>query len=207
MITAMETEEQIYYVLRGTTEGKLTEKGSKFIAFCVSIASEEQAMSVLKDRSRQHHDASHYCWAFRIGAPKQPLEKYSDAGEPSGTAGRPILDQIKKAELYNTICIVTRWFGGVKLGKGGLVRAYGDTAALALAKIKRIRKRPMQKITVKCAYDLIGLVEKHIAKYEGNIVESEFGAEVKLTLALPEINYDRFREDVFDDSKGRVEFT
>lgn len=200
----MPEKEKTYLVPVGEAEARLTDRGSKFLAYCAPAADEEAAMEILSQRSRLHHDASHHCWALRAGDPNAPLEKCSDAGEPSGTAGRPILDQIRGKDLVGIITIVTRWFGGTKLGKGGLVRAYGGCAADALSLVKVVEKRPMAEIVVRCDYDLIGLVEKLVAQAEGVVKGGEYQADVVLTIHLPEIYAVELSERLIDKSAGRI---
>jgi len=184
----MPEKEKTYRVPVGKAETRLADRGSKFLSLCAPAANEKEALEILSTRSKLYHDASHHCYAFRVGDPNSPLERYSDDGEPSGTAGRPILDQIRGKELVGVIVIVTRWFGGTKLGKGGLVRAYGGCAADALAEVKVVEKRPMAEVVVRCNYDLIGLVEKQVARLEGNVKGGEYQVDVVLTIHLPEIH-------------------
>ena len=122
-----------YQTITQQTEGEYKEKGSKFIAFAFPTDSEEDAKKHLDEIRRMHHKARHHCWGYRLGL-LNSVEKSSDDGEPSGTAGPPILGQIKKFDLHNVIVVVVRYFGGVKLGTGGLIRAYKTAAADALEK-------------------------------------------------------------------------
>ena len=202
----MSRKEKTYRVPVGTVETRLTDRGSKFLSLCTPAADEKEAMEILALRSKQHHDASHHCYAFRVGDPNSPHEKYSDDGEPSGTAGRPILDQIRGKGLVGVITIVTRWFGGTKLGKGGLVRAYGGCAADALNQVKVVVKRPMAEVVIRGDYDLIGLVEKHVAQYEGKVKSGEYQVEVVLKIHLPEIHAGELKDCLVDRSSGRVIF-
>ncbi|MBT3232301.1 MAG: DUF1949 domain-containing protein [Calditrichaeota bacterium] len=197
-------EEKTYRIPIGKAETRLTDRGSKFLSLCAPAANEVEALEILTQRSKQHHDASHHCYAFRVGDPNNPQERYSDHGEPSGTAGRPILDQIRGKDLVGIIVIVTRWFGGTKLGKGGLVRAYGGCAADALGEVKVIVKRPMTEIVVRCDYDLIGLVEKYVPQYEGKIKGGEYQVDVVLTIHLPEIHAGELKDCLVDKSAGRI---
>ena len=105
----------------GTAEAELREKGSRFLAVVSPVESESDAREELRQLERRYPDATHHCWAWRLGWPSR--ERSSDAGEPHGTAGEPILRVLRGAGLSNTLAVVVRWFGGVKLGKGGLVRA------------------------------------------------------------------------------------
>lgn len=197
-------KEKTYRIPVGIAETRLTDRGSKFLSLCAPAANEEEALEILNTRSKQHHDASHHCYAFRVGDPNNPIERYSDDGEPSGTAGRPILDQIRGRDLVGVIVIVTRWFGGTKLGKGGLVRAYGGCAAGALLEVRVIEKRPMAEVVVRCDYDLIGLVEKQVARLEGTVKGGEYQVDVVLTIHLPEIHAGELKDCLVDKSAGRI---
>lgn len=201
------TADLTYRVPTGRTEAKLVEKASKFIGFCLPAETEQKALDLLAEHSKKYYDASHHCWALRVGDPCQPLERFADAGEPAGTAGRPIMDQIRKFDLVNLIVIVTRWFGGTKLGKGGLVRAYGNTAALALKTVKFVIRRPLSHLTAHCDYDRIGLVEKLAGLYEGKVIDGQYGVEVELTVELPSFRAQTLAERLVDESAGRIRVT
>ena len=134
----METDE--YRTLEGTSEGVYKEKGSKFIAIASPVGSVDEVKLQLDKLRKQYHDARHHCYAYRIGY--EPIEfRQNDDGEPSGTAGKPILGQIQSFELTNTLVVVIRYFGGVKLGTGGLIQAYRTAARTSLENGKIITKR------------------------------------------------------------------
>src|SRR5690606_11612852 len=120
-----------YRVVAGTARAELREKGSRFIAEVFPVETEEEAAAAIEAVRRREHAATHHCTAYRLG-PEGELFRASDDGEPSGTAGLPILRQIEARGLTNTLVVVTRYFGGTKLGRGGLIRAYGEAAARAL---------------------------------------------------------------------------
>lgn len=198
------TEDISYKVITGEGEDRFTEKGSKFIGFCAPAETEEAAQQILNRRSKTFYDATHNCWAMRVGDPFNPLDRYSDAGEPNGTAGKPIFDRIIKAEVVRVIVIVTRYYGGTKLGRGGLVRAYGHGAEIALDAVKKKIIRPHSEVIVNCAYDLIGLVEKLAAQYEGKVVDGDYAADVNLRISMPSFRVPAFADVLFDQSAGRV---
>ncbi len=109
----MIVDPETYFISTGNSESRLIIKNSKFFSIVEKCSTEEKAMEILHGRSREYSNASHHCWAYRVGAPPTTCERYSDAGEPSGTAGRPILDQIRKIEVVNVLSIVPRLFGGL----------------------------------------------------------------------------------------------
>ncbi len=174
-----------YYIPNNSAEFKLTDRGSRFIGFAAPALDEMTALNILQERSRKHHNATHHCWAFRVGDPFQPLERFSDDGEPHYTAGKPILEQIKRLELIGIIVIVSRWFGGTKLGRGGLIRAYGGCASDTLSQVKIKAIIPLSKLIVECAYDLIGIIEHTVEACRGTIESGEYAEMVKLTIVVP----------------------
>jgi uncharacterized YigZ family protein len=120
-----------YRTLDSTAELRQKIERSEFLGIALPVKGEQAFFAALETISRHHHDATHHCWAFRLFANER--SRSSDAGEPGGSAGKPILSAIEGADVYDTAVVVVRWFGGVKLGTGGLSRAYRDTAARALA--------------------------------------------------------------------------
>ncbi len=188
-------------------EYRLNEKGSKFLGWVVPAKSEADSFDLLAGRSRLHHDATHHCWAFRVDEMTAPVERSSDAGEPSGTAGRPILDAIRGAGMMNVLVVVTRWFGGTKLGKGGLIRAYGGCAAEALKLVETEVVIPTIELTVVCPYDMIGWVERTVKSLGGEISEGKYFEKVTLKLKLPVEEEAAFRNSVQDDGGGRILIT
>ena len=133
---------------------------------------------------KRYHAARHHCWAFRLGAPGSIEETSSDDGEPGGTAGLPILGALQRAGLHDAACIVTRWFGGTKLGTGGLVRAYGEAAQLAVeaTPVRSVLRRAF--FAVYCGYDEVGTVEAVLARMSDRVlnVERHFEAEARFVV-------------------------
>src|SRR6185436_899291 len=130
----------------GESRAEIREKGSRFLAVLGPVAGEEEAKARLAAVEREFPDATHCCWAFRIGDP--PRERSSDAGEPSGTAGVPILQVLRGADLSDVLAVVIRWFGGTRLGKGGLARAYAAAAREALAVLPTVLRVPTVLVTL-----------------------------------------------------------
>ncbi|MCP4201606.1 MAG: YigZ family protein [bacterium] len=171
-----------YRVLREPCSGELREKGSRFLALLEPVLDSEAAVAYRREVAGRYRDASHHCWAQRIGWPAE--EHSSDAGEPSGTAGEPIARVLRFHELSDITAIVVRWFGGVKLGKGGLARAYAGAVAAALESARFEERFPTTRLRVRMAYDRIGAV-KRLARVHGAkwTVES-YGADVEVTLGV-----------------------
>ena len=156
---------------------------SKFIAHVKQIEDEDSARDFLVMLKKKYYDATHNCsaWVLGVDGSKQ---KSNDDGEPGGTAGNPILETIKKNELVNTIVVVTRYFGGIKLGAGGLIRAYSHTASLGLAASKIVIMTPMQRLTLTIDYNLLAIVENYIRGKKLTIEATDYVENVKLTLLL-----------------------
>jgi len=152
-------------------------KGSKFIASLASAYSLEEAEKFLHRINKEFWDATHNVYAYKIGYGQNLVEKASDDGEPSGSSGPPVLQAINGSELTNTIIVVTRYFGGTKLGIGGLIRAYGDTAAKALEKVPRKELKLMANLVVKVPYDNIGNITGFLEKEEIEIEKIDYDNE------------------------------
>jgi uncharacterized YigZ family protein len=163
---------------------ELREKGSRFLARLVPAADEAQAKARLAALAAEHPDATHHCWAWRLGWP--PRERASDAGEPSGTAGPPILRALGRAELSDALLVVSRWFGGVKLGKGGLVRAYGAVAREAVAAARTEPRLLRREVELEIPYPHLGAVQRLLQPPEVELVRQSYGAGVRWTLAVAE---------------------
>ncbi|CAI3935139.1 IMPACT family protein [Commensalibacter communis] len=173
-------------------------KKSVFIAHAVPVLSEEQAHEWLKKLSIP--EATHNCWAYRIG------QKYrsDDDGEPSGTAGRPILQVIEKQNFDQLLILVIRWFGGIKLGAGGLIRAYSGTAAECLRQAPRTEYIPQKTASILCSFSDYALLKARMAEYDAQIINEEFGAEVEIEITVPEDAYTALYDRILDLTRGQA---
>ena len=192
------------YLVPGTYgEAELVEKRSRFIGQVWRVETEEEARGRIEEVRRRYHDARHHCWCYLLR--EGGVLRYSDDGEPQGTAGQPMLNVFQREEITNAVCVVTRYFGGILLGAGGLTRAYGGTAKLALDAAGVCRMRLWAALAVSCPYALYERL-RLLAENGGGVVESaDFGADVVLTVLLPAEDVDRFREQVTELSAGTVE--
>lgn len=168
----------------GESWGELREKGSLFLAWIGPAASEEAARAALDGLARLHPDASHHCWAWRLGSP--PRERSADAGEPSGTAGVPILQVLRGAGLSDVLAVVIRWFGGTKLGKGGLARAYAGAAREALAGLPTVLRVPTVQVVLRLPYERVGAVKRLIHPPAVELESEEYGERARLVLTVHE---------------------
>ena len=162
-----------YLVPRGVGRAEYIEKKSRFLGGVYPVTSEQEAKEILERVRKQHYDARHNCWCYIL---KSGQKRYSDDGEPQGTAGMPILEMLKKEELYDVLCIVTRYFGGVKLGASGLTRAYGHGAKIALEAAGIAQMQPFRFASVPCPYALLETVRydisfRQLCVERGNIPE------------------------------------
>lgn len=170
---------------------------SEFYSFIFPIQSEAQAQDHVARLRKAHWEARHCCYAYSIGE-HASLQKADDDGEPSGTAGKPILEVIKKQELHDTLIIVVRYFGGIKLGAGGLIRAYGKSAALAIDAASIVMKTDFVEVKATLAYSLLGALENYLHQKEILIDSKEYTDQVSLLLLLPENNADKIQNELTD---------
>lgn len=168
--------DQTYRVLLGPVSAELKEKSSRFLALIAPIESAEDAIRIRREFESRHHDATHHCWAELIGWPA--AERRSDAGEPAGTAGEPILRVLKGSELSNVVGVVARWYGGTKLGKGGLARAYSGAVRQALDRASTERRYRQVELDLRLPYERLGAIKRLIRTEGVEWIGDEYGVEV-----------------------------
>lgn len=194
-------------VLAGDGVAELTEQRSRFLGFALPAADEAAAREAIAAIARRHHDARHTCSAWRLGTPPPPREHRNDDGEPSGTAGEPLLAAIRKADLTNTVVVVVRWFGGVKLGPGGLARTYGRAATLAL-EAAPVALLPLGRtFAVRFPYALRQVVERIVAQRGGHPCRESYGADVAWDVWLPHSGSGGFAAALVEATAGLVTAT
>ena len=191
-----------YLVPAGPGEGELVEKRSRFIGQVWLVESEEAARACIESARKRHYDARHHCWCWRL---KDGPERYSDDGEPQGTAGQPMLNVFQREDITNVCCVVTRYFGGILLGAGGLTRVYGGTAKLALDAAGVSRMRLWSTLAVPCSYSLYERMRLLTEQSGGVIADTDFGTDVVLSVLMPSELVERFRANVTELSAGGVE--
>lgn len=177
-------------------------KGSRFIVDVAPSGSENEARALVDAAANDFADASHHCSAWRLASPL--IERANDDGEPSGSAGRPILAQLVGRDLVDTAIVVTRYFGGTKLGVGGLVRAYGGAAATALDVVAIEPWLAMAELTFEHSYAATDAIERALAEAGGTAVERTFGAEVAQHVRLPITAFTAFSTAVADATAGNT---
>ncbi len=173
-----------YAAPAGESRAEIREKGSVFLAAIGPAADEGAAKALLAGLEKEFPDATHHCWAWRLGSP--PRERSADAGEPAGTAGVPILQVLRGAGLSDVMAVVVRWFGGTKLGKGGLARAYAAATREALQGLPVLQKVPTARLAVEVPYEKVGAVKRLLRPPEIELEAEEYGAAARLVLAVHE---------------------
>ena len=163
-------------------ESEFVEKRSRFISHIWPVESEEQAQQYIKEMKARYYDARHNCWCYRIG---HAVARYSDDGEPQGTAGQPMLKVLEREEVTNVCCVVTRYFGGILLGAGGLTRAYSKGAKDALIASGIAVMGAWARVKVPCTYPLFQRVKLEIESANGVVDDVQYGADVVLAVSLP----------------------
>ncbi|WP_329904398.1 YigZ family protein [Porphyromonas pogonae] len=172
-----------YRTIETPSEGLFTDKRSKFISFALPVTSVEQAMEILSIYRKKFYDARHICWAYRLGSQGE-LYRFNDDGEPSGTAGKPIYGQLLSYDLTDIMVLVVRYFGGVKLGTGGLIVAYRNATISALEIVNVIEKIVNSEIIVNFAYELLGEVMRIVKDFDAKITEQDFRENCRIKLSV-----------------------
>lgn len=191
-----------YLVPTGFGEDEFTEKKSRFIGRAWLVESEEEAQKIIQEIKKQHSDATHNCWAYII---KDGAVRFSDDGEPGGTAGNPMMQVLQKEQLSNVLCIVTRYFGGILLGAGGLVRAYTKGAKLAVDAAGKSMKRVWSVLYVPCPYSFYERVKLEVEAFGGIIRSTEFTSEVELEILVAQPQAQPFLDRLTDMSAATIE--
>ena len=191
-----------YYIPTASSETEFVEKRSRFIGHVWRVESEEEARSRIEETRKKHYDARHNCWCYII---KDGPVRYSDDGEPQGTAGQPMLNVFQREGVVNVCCVVTRYFGGILLGAGGLVRAYTQSAkdALDAAGISVVRR--WVAMEVPCTYAQFEAMRREVSAFGGVVEGVDYGSDVVLSALLPEERAEEFAAHVLDATAGTVE--
>jgi uncharacterized YigZ family protein len=177
---------------------------SRFIATLAPVASTEEARTFIARIRKEFSDATHNVPAYIIGGGNNVTDYCSDDGEPSGTAGRPVLAVLRGSGLGDVAVVITRYFGGSLLGKGGLVRAYTESTQMAVNAVRRARRQQVHVAMLVLPYNLLERVRMLVNKYRGDILDEEFAADVTMTLRFPVEHADQFQADLSDLSAGML---
>ena len=195
-----------YYTVKGYGECEIVIEKSRFISYVKRAATEEEAIQFIQEIKKKHWDATHNCSAYLIGEHDQ-IQKANDDGEPSGTAGVPMLEVLKKKGLKDTVVVVTRYFGGIKLGAGGLVRAYSKSVSEGLKAAGIVERRLMRVMHTKFDYTWLGKVENELRSSIYQIKDIHYLENVEIEVFVEENAQQAFIEWITELTNGRVEIS
>ena len=181
-----------YKTLAKKSEGIYKEKGSKFIGYAFPVKSVNSVKKYLVGLKKEHNSARHFCYAYRIGVNQDEVYRYNDDGEPNNSAGKPIYGQLLSNEITNVLVVVVRYFGGTKLGVGGLITAYKEGAKEAIKNGVIVAKDIIEKVKIGFPYEITSEVMSGLSKYEHTIVNQKFELACEITLAIKIKDYDTF---------------
>lgn len=190
--------------IKRSGEHELEVKKSRFLCALARVTTEAEAREFIQQRRRLHHDARHHCSAFVLGDSGE-FQKSSDDGEPAGTAGVPMLEVLRRNEITNAVAVVTRYFGGVLLGAGGLVRAYGGAVSAALDDVGLLERRPVRIVTTTVDYLLAGKLDNDLRSAGYQVADTDYRAEVRFRINVPESEVDTFRTWLAEATGGAAE--
>jgi uncharacterized YigZ family protein len=196
-----------YVALNGDGEAETKVKGSRFLGIAWRAESTGEGEERLDALRKKYHDATHVCFAWKIGHGEETANRAADAGEPGGTAGTPIFGSIERAGITDCAVAVVRWFGGTKLGTGGLKRAYSDCARLALENAPTIIRVLRSPVLVAFAYSHTTVIQQCAARYEAVEGEAEYGEEVQITYLVPRSLAESFCADLVEIASGKIRIT
>ncbi len=192
-----------YTILADAIESATEEKNSDFLTFLHPVTSREEAIANVDAYRKQYPDANHVCWAYVIGNTRQPqTQAFSDDGEPSGTAGKPMLHVLTEREVGNSLAVVVRYFGGVKLGAGGLVRAYSGAVSAAVNAAQLVAVTPSVHIQVAVDFARETKIRHLVALYQGQILQVDYATQVTLEINLAAAQAERFAQQVINETAG-----
>ena len=189
------------YVPYQEAESEFVEKRSRFIGHIWPVDSEDQAQELIRRVKKQHYDARHNCWCYLLGG---TVVRYSDDGEPQGTAGQPMLAVFQREHVTNVLCVVTRYFGGILLGAGGLTRAYSKSARDALAAAGVAVMGAWARLRIPCTYALLERVKLEIESCGGVVDDVQYAADVALLVSLPAERTETLRRKLTELSAGGI---
>lgn len=193
-----------YITIKAPAQDEFVEKKSRFIGYISPVRTPEEAAEFIAEIKALHREATHNVSAWRL---RDGQKRYSDDGEPQGTAGIPVLDVIEKEGLVDVCIVATRYFGGILLGGGGLVRAYSHTAKLAVDAAQKLAMLECRELSVSLDYSLYGRLSYILPEYEIKVLSSDFGERVSLSLLIKSERYPAFEKAYCELTNGRGELT
>ena len=191
-----------YKTVKGRAEASFIEKKSEFIGYIRHTPTEQEALDFIAEIRAMHRKATHNCYAYILR--ENNISRHSDDGEPGGTAGVPIYEVLRKEGLTDVTCVVTRYFGGILLGAGGLVRAYTEGAKIAVDSAEILSMERADKLILTLAYTLYGKIGRVLSTYDVRTENEDFGADVKITLYIREKDTEGFKAELIDLCNGSI---
>jgi len=195
-----------YFTVKKEGSDEIIIQRSRFIGYVRRVETEEAAQSFIQEIKKKHHDATHNCSAYMIGEHDQ-IQKANDDGEPSGTAGVPMLEVLKKQGLKDTAIVVTRYFGGIKLGAGGLIRAYGNTTSQAIQTTGIVKRQLMQGFLITVDYTLLGKLENVLRNSEHILESIDYLEQVAFLVYVKKENSQAFLDWIIDLTNDQAVIT
>lgn len=180
---------------------EFVEKKSTFIGFSTFVKNEEEALEIIKQKKKEYQDATHNVYAYVIG---ENIARYSDDNEPQGTAGMPVLNAIRMSGISDVLVVVTRYFGGILLGAGGLVRAYSTAASMSLNSAETVVYEDYRVLDIECSYSDYGKITIEISQIDAIVDSSDFSDNVKIRFAIKEDVAESFIATIIDNFNGRI---
>lgn len=184
--------EDTYKTITALSEGYYTEKRSRFLSFAIPVNTVEETKTIVDEYRKKYYDSRHVCWAYMLGSDRETFRAYDD-GEPSSTAGKPILGQINSNELTNILIVVIRYFGGIELGTGGLIVAYRTAAAEAIAAANIVERTVDEDITIHFEYPSLNSVMRIVKEDNPTVLSQEFEMDCKMTLRIRKSEMEKLR--------------
>lgn len=191
------------YYLRNNGEIEIDVKKSRFIAYATRVETIDEAQEIIQERRKQHFKARHHCSAFIIGD-HQNIQRSSDDGEPSGTAGVPILEVLKQNELTNTLIVVTRYFGGIKLGKGGLIRAYSSAASTAIDELGIVQPTLQDELILTLDYSLFDPLQHDLEQQEVTIGEIQYTDKIQMQIFCDQVITEAIEQHLIQQFNNQI---
>lgn len=191
-----------YSTVRGSAEASFTEKKSEFIGYIKHVETNDEAVDFINEIRAKHRKATHNVYAYILR--EGQVSRYSDDGEPQGTAGVPVLDVLQKEGLTDICCVVTRYFGGILLGGGGLVRAYSHSAKIAVDASERLIMCRCHPVNVTVDYNLYGKINYVLPEFEVKLLDTDFGADVTVKMLVKADFAEKLKEKLTDITNGNI---
>ena len=198
----MKTE---YKTVSKYSKCELEEKKSRFIASTFPVSNEKEAVSIIESLKKKYSDATHNVYAYNVGI-KKPVQRYSDDGEPSGTAGLPVMEAIKKADAKNTLIVVTRYFGGTLLGASGLIRTYGKSARMGIQSSGIVSQKLCSEIEMEFDYSFFGKIQSVVSENKYKVKNKKFDSVVRLAVYVPIDEIKSLKDMLKEITNAKIKF-